>query len=390
MLEIKIPKTEATVREATLLKWYKKEGEKVAKGEVIAEVETFKATVEITSPREGVFYKKFVEEGETVPVNTIIAVLAEKGEEISPEAIKTFSQAKGKMGSLLAPEDLSAKKIKAAPTARKLAQERKIDLSLVEGSGPRGVITKRDVKNYLQKKSFFSIKEARQLTGVRRTIAQRLTLSYQNIPQVSLHRKVDITQLVTIRKDINNQCDSHLSLVDFILKALACTLKEYPEFNALFEEDAHKLIEEINIGLAVATDKGLVVPVIRNVGKKEIFEITQIRKNTTERALQGNLQPEDFEGGTFTVTNLGPLEIENFNPLINPPQVAILGIGKVEESLVRAKNKEIRTRLSLPLSLSFDHRIIDGAQGARFLQTLAEVLASPYLLLFKSNKWAIR
>lgn len=389
MWEIKIPKTEPTVKEATLLKWHKEEGEEVKKGEVIVEVETYKATVELSSPEDGICYKRLVEEDETVPVGTVVAIIAKKSEKISSGVIENLSQTKETVGFLVS-KNFSAKKVKAAPAARKLAQEKKIDLSLVKGSGPRGVITTRDVENYLQKKSFFSIKEARQLTSVRRTIAQRLTLSYQNIPQVSLHRKVDITQLVKIRKNINNQCNCQLSLVDFIIKALACTLKEYPEFNALFEEDAHKLIEEINIGLAIATDKGLVVPVIRNVRKKEIFEITQIRKNTTERALQGNLQPEDFEGGTFTLTNLGPLEIENFNPLINPPQVAILGIGKVEESLIRVENKEIKSRLSLPLSISFDHRIIDGAQGARFLQTLAEMLASPYRLLFKSNKRAIR
>lgn len=368
MLEIKIPKTEATVREATLLKWYKKEGEKVAKGEVIAEVETFKATIEITSPREGVFYKKFVEEGETVPVNTIIAVLAEKGEKISPETIKTFSQAKRGMGSFSASEDSSAKKIKVAPTARKLAKEKNIDLFLIKGSGAAGAITKGDVEKYLQKRTDFSIKETRKLTGVRKITAQRLSYSYQNIPQFTLHRKVDITQVRKIRDDMNNQCGFHLSFVDFVLKALVYTLEKFPEFNAVFEEDTYKLIEEINIGIAISINKGLVVPVAKDLKGKKIFEIAQTRKTITEQALQEKLQPKDFEGGAFTLTNLGLQEIEYFTPLINPPQVAILGVGKAESSL--------------PLSLSIDHRVIDGAQGAGFLQFLSEMLASPYRLLF--------
>jgi len=369
MWEIKIPKTESTVREATLIKWYKKEGEKVTKGEVIAEVETFKATVEITSSEDGILYKKFVNEGETMPVNAVIAILAKEGEKVSPEAIKAFSQAKEKAESLSTSKSSFEEKVKAAPAARKLAQERNIDLTFIKGSGPAGVITKEDVESYLQKeRTDFSIKEARKLTGVRKVTAQRLSFSYQSIPQFTLHRKVDITQVAKIRSDINAQCGFHLSLVDFVLKALIYTLEKFPEFNAVFEEDTHKLIEEINIGIAIATEKGLVVPVIRNLKEKKVFEIAQTRESITEQALQGKLQPKDFEGGTFTVTNLGLQEIEYFTPLINPPQVAILGIGKAESSL--------------PLSLSIDHRVIDGVQGAMFLQFLSEMLALPYRFLF--------
>ena len=369
MWEIKIPKTESTVREATLIKWYKEEGEEVAKGEVIAEVETFKAIVEITSPGEGIFYKKFVEEGQVIPVNTTIAVLAEKNEKISLESIKTLSQVKEKTETFSAVEDSEIKKIKAAPAARKLAQEKGIDLSFIKGSGPAGAITKKDVENYLQKKRMdFSIKEARKLTGVRKITAQRLSFSYQNIPQFTLHRKVDITQIAKIRSDINAQCDLHLSLVDFVLRALVYTLEKFPEFNAIFEDDTHKLVEEINIGIAIATNKGLVVPVIKDLRKRKIFEIAQIRRLITEQALQEKLQPKDFEGGTFTITNLGLQEIEYFTPLINPPQVAILGVGKAESFL--------------PLSFSIDHRVIDGLQGAKFLQFLSQMLASPYRLLF--------
>ncbi len=368
MWKIEIPKTESIVEEATLLKWYKKEGGGVTRGEVIAEVETFKATIEITSPGDGVLYKKFVEEGKVIPVNTVIAILAEKDEEIPPETIKTFSRAKEEIEYSPASKDSLVKKIKVAPAARKLAQEKGIDLSLIRGSGPAGAITKEDVKRYLQRKVGFSIKETRKLTGVRKITAQRLTSSYQSIPQFALFRKVDITSILTIRDDINHQRNFHLSLVDFILKAIVYTLERFPEFNAVFDEGTHKLIKEINIGIAIATEKGLVVPVVKDLEGKKIFEIAQTRKTITKQALQGKLQPKDFEGGTFTVTNLGLQEIEYFAPLINPPQVAILGMGKADSSL--------------PLSLSIDHRVIDGAQGGGFLQFLSEMSASPYRLLF--------
>lgn len=345
MWKITVPKTENTVREATLVRWHKNEGEKVEKGEIIAEMETFKAIVEITSPGEGTLYKKFVEEGEEVPVNTVIAIIAEKGEKISSE-------------------EPSIKRIKIAPIARKLAQEKGIDLSLINGSGPSGAITKGDIEDYLQKgKEVFLIKESRELMGIRKITAQRMTFSYQNIPQFTLCRKVDISRILKIKNNINYEGNFHLSLVDFMMKALVYVFEKFPEFNAVFEDNTHKLIEEINIGLAVSTERGLIVPVIRNLKGKKINEIAKMRKNITEQALQGKLQPEDFEKGTFTVTNLGLQGIEFFNPLINPPQVAILGMGKSEN-------------MSLPLSLTMDHRILDGAKGAEFLQFLSEKLAS--------------
>jgi len=346
MWKITVPKTENTVREATLVRWHKNEGEKVEKGEIIAEMETFKAIVEITSPGEGTLYKKFIEEGEEVPISTVIAVIAEKGEKISSESIKIFSR------------------IKIAPIARKLAQDKGIDLSLIKGSGPLGAITKEDIEGYLQKgKKDLSIKETRELIGIQKITAQRMTFSYQNIPQFSLCRKVDISRILKIKNNINCEGNFHLSLVDFMLKALVYAFEKFPEFNAVFEDNTHKLIEEINIGLAVSTERGLIVPVIRNLKGKKIDEIAQIRKNITEQALRGKLQPEDLEKGTFTVTNLGLQGIEYFNPLINPPQVAILGMGKSEN-------------MSLPLSLTMDHRILDGVKGAEFLQFLSEKLAS--------------
>ena len=380
MWKIQIPKTESKVEEATLFKWHKKEGDRVIKGELIAEIETFKAAVEINSPETGIIYKIFVKEEETVPVNTVIAILIEEGEEISPEDIKPFLRNQKVEGVSLKEEkisflkkdltynssDIRNEKVKISPIARKLALAKGVDLFLINGSGPGGAITKKDIEGYLSKtreKTNFTIKEVYKLTGVQKITAERLTYSYKNIPQFTLCRKIDIASLLSIRKEVNARSDQHLSLVDFIIKALTLTFKKFPEFNAIFEEENYKFIKEININLAVATDRGLMVPVLKNLEGKDIFEIAQLRREITDKALKRKLQPEDFEKGTFTITNLGLQGIEYFNPIINPPQVAILGIGQSE-------------KMSLPLSLSMDHRIIDGAKGADFLQFLFKKLAS--------------
>ncbi len=361
MWKIQIPKTESKVEEATLFKWHKKEGDKVIKGELVAEIETFKAAVEINSPAAGIIYKILIKEGETVPVNTVIAILIEEGEEISPEDIKPFLRNQKVEGVSLKEE-----KIKIAPIARRLALEKGVDLSLINGSGPAGAITKKDIEEYLSKieeKTNFTIKEVGKLIGVQKIIAERLTHGYKNIPQFTLCRKIDVSSVLNLKKDYNAQLNHHLSLIDFIIKALVIALKKLPEFNAVFEGENYKFIKEININLAIATERGLMVPVLNNLERKDIFEIAQIRKDITNKALKGKLQPQDFEGGTFTITNLGLQDIEYFNPTINPPQVAILGMGKLE-------------KMSLPLSLSMDHRIIDGAKGADFLQLLSKKLAS--------------
>ena len=379
MWKIQIPKTESKVEEATLFKWHKKVGDRVIKGELIAEIETFKAAVEINSPETGIIYKIFVKEEETVPVNTVIGILIEEGEEVSHEEIKRFLRNQKEEGVSLKEEkvsfpkkdlthgsDIKNEKIKIAPVARKLALTKGVDLSLINGSGPGGVITKKDIEGYLSKtreKTSFPSKEVYKLTGLQKIIAERLTYSYKNIPQFTLYRKIDIALLLSIRKKVNPPLDKHLSLVDFIIKALILTFKKFPEFNAIFEEENYQFIKEININLAIATDRGLMVPVLKNLEGKDISEISQLRREITDKALKGKLQPEDFEKGTFTITNLGLQGIEYFNPIINPPQVAILGIGKSE-------------KMSLPLSLSVDHRIIDGAKGADFLQLLSQKLAS--------------
>jgi len=380
MWKVQVPKTESKVEEATLVKWYKKEGDKVQKDELIAEIETFKALIEINSPNDGILHKIIVKEGETVPVNTVIAIIAEEGETVSEEDIKPFLQSKeGKnetdVGKKVKTDyskkeassdtHTSREKVKIAPVARKLAMEKGVDLSLINGSGPGGAITKKDVEVFIsqeKEKKDFNIKEIYQLTKVQQLSADRLTESYKNIPQFTLFRKINIASIVEKRKKLNTRSQLHLSLVDFVIEALIRTFKKFPEFNAISAKENYKLAKDINIGLAVATDRGLMVPVLKELEGKDVSDIAETRIVITNKALEGKLQPEDFENGTFTITNLGLQGIEYFTPIINPPQVAILGIGKVDE-------------VFLPISLAVDHRIIDGVKGADFLNFLAKQLA---------------
>jgi len=378
MWKIQIPKTESKVEEATLFKWHKKEGDRVIKGELIAEIETFKAVVEINSPNTGIIYKIFVKEGETVAVNTVIAVIVKEGEKISSEDIKTFLQNQKKDSNAVKKEkkyspqrdstqgiDVKNEKIKVAPIARKLALENGIDLSLINGTGPGGAISRKDVERFLSKKRGYknsTIKKVYQLTKVQKLSAERLTDSYKNIPQFTLCRKIGIGLLIKRRKQLNTQFNQHLSLIDFVIEALIPAFKKFPEFNAIIDQEGYNFIKEININLAVATERGLMVPVLKDLEGKDISEIAELRREITGKALEGKLQPEDFEQGTFTITNLGLQGIEYFTPIINPPQVAILGIGKSEGT-------------SLPISISMDHRIIDGSKGADFLEFLSNQLA---------------
>ena len=382
MRKIQIPKTESKVEDATLLKWYKKEGDRVDKGELIAETETFKAVVEIHSPDAGILYRIFVAEGETVPVNTVIAVIIQEGEKILPEDIEPFLQIQKEENSSavnkekkapapkdsLQPSHSKNETLKVAPIARKLALEKGIDLSFIDGSGPEGAITKKDIENVFSQKSkrremkHFTVREVYQFTHVQKLTAERMKDSYKNIPQFTLCRKIDISSIIKRRKELNAQLEQHLSLIDFMIEALIPCFKKFPEFNAIIAENGYNLIEEVNINLAVMTGKGLMAPVLKDLEDKDILEIADLRKTITEQALKGKLQPEDFEQGTFTITNLGLQGIEYFTPIINPPQVAILGIGKSEGT-------------SLPLSITMDHRIIDGAKGADFLEFLSQRLA---------------
>ncbi|MFQ3294627.1 MAG: pyruvate/2-oxoglutarate dehydrogenase complex dihydrolipoamide acyltransferase (E2) component [Natrialbaceae archaeon] len=276
--------------------------------------------------------------------------------------------------------------VKASPRAEERAAELDIDLGRLEGTGPGGAITEEDVEEAAAAPADGTgpakrtVTEAVEFGGMRRTIADRLSQSAKNAVHVTEHRTVDAEAILEATDEAKEVLNTELSMSDLLLVAISATLAEHPEFNATYEDETHTIYEEHNLGLAVDVDAGLIAPVLADVGEKDLSQIAEGRRRITERALSGEYTMDDLAGGTFTVTNLGVLGVEAFDPIINPPQVAILGVNALAE---RAEHSEegIGFRRKLPFSLSFDHRVVDGADAARFLQTLAEHVENPWPLL---------
>jgi pyruvate dehydrogenase E2 component (dihydrolipoamide acetyltransferase) len=283
----------------------------------------------------------------------------------------------------LAPKNGETTEIKATPPARRRASELNIDLTGIEGSGPKGAITTADIGKNEPEPTTDSRTEERQLSGMRRTIIDRLGKSYREAIHVTVHRKVNAESLLTTTETVNQELDIDISIQDLLVLAVSSTLEQHPAFNATFEEESHYIHETQDIAVAVDVDEGLVTPVLRGVENKLIDEIAIERRDLTDRVLDGDYTMEEIQGGTFTISNLGPLGVESFNPVINPPQIAILGVNALTKQPVD-DNGEIVLHDHLPLDLSFDHRIIDGADAARFLDTLAGHLTNPLALLLGS------
>lgn len=289
-----------------------------------------------------------------------------------------------------AESDGSEATIRASPRAKRRASELDIDLSAVDGTGPDGAVTESDVEAAVEESGSGqppiqpSVREERELTGMRRTIADRLGESYREAVHVTEHREVDAEELLAAVDAAEETLDVDVSLVDVLVRALSETLAEYPEFNATFEDGVHRLYDQQNVCLAVDVEEGLIAPALRDVGESSLAEIATERRELTERALSDEYTMDDLQGGTFTVTNLGILGVESFDPIINPPQIAILGVNTLVEKPVRGPDDDVAFRRHLPLDLSFDHRIVDGADAARFLGTLADHLTDPWPLLPES------
>jgi pyruvate dehydrogenase E2 component (dihydrolipoamide acetyltransferase) len=367
------------MKEGTVVQWFKKEGEPVKKGEPIVEVLSEKVTYDVEAPASGILRKILAVEGVDVPVAGTLGIIAEPDEPLPEieEAAVTLPPERIEEAAPL-PEKEMAKKVKevrervlASPAAKRLAREHGIDLTKVKGSGPEGRIVEADVRHYLEEEMALAprVREVIPLTGVRKTTAERVTLSAQTAPHSTITMEVDMSNAVKLREE------SQVSFTDILVKAVAQALEEHRSLNSTLEGEQIKIYEDINIGVAVATERGLVVPVIRNANKKSLTEIASTLKELVKRARKGKLTRDDVTGGTFTVTNLGMYEVEVFIPIINPPEAAILGVGRVTEKPV-AVNKEIKTKPVTYLSLSFDHRIVDGAPAAKFLQRLKQILES--------------
>jgi len=372
------------VKTATLAKWHKGVGDKVNKGDTIVSAETAKVTVDIVAPESGIITKIFYNEGDDVDINETIAVIDESGIMISDEPVKKENNQENEKFQLVkSVAENECKRIFISPVAKLIAKENNIDINEIEGKGPNGRIVKEDVLKFIKDKEVKVTEkfeksnkipvQAIKLLGRRKGIAQKMSSSSTNIPHVTIMMDVEIEKLKEIRTAMNSSSnEAKLSLTDFIMYLTVKALKKYPMLNAHFTNNEIKVYSNINLGVAVDLDEGLLVPVVKNCEKKSLFEISTELKQLAEKAKQGKIAPNEVTEGTFTITNLGNYGVKYFTPIINEPEVAILGIGKIERH-----EKEV-----LPLSLSFDHRIIDGAPAARFLNGLKEILENPYLVLF--------
>lgn len=364
-VELKMPQLSTIEEEALILRWLKKEGDKVEEGEPLVEVETSKAVVTLEAPATGILKRIHFREGEKVTIGAVIALILLPGEEM--------------------PEVVTEVKVKASPAAKKLAAEMGIDLSQIKGTGPEGRIVVEDVKRALEP-------QRAEITGleaekaIRIAIAEKLSIAWQTIPRVTLFAKADASAIVSLRKILNREAEKFnrvpVTFNDILVKIVALQLRHHPYMNARFSANkVAEQINQINIGVAVHTPRGLLVPVIKNADAKNIWEIAQESRKLEEAARNGTISPADLEGGTFTITNLGMYGVEFFTPIINLPECAILGIGVIQETPV-VVNGQVFPRLTLPLSLVFDHRVVDGAPAAEFLRDLIEAIEVPLL-----NPW---
>jgi len=390
--------------EGSVSKWHKKEGERVEKREIIAEVATDKINYELEAPESGVLRKILIDPDAKVPVTAPIAIIAEADEDISGLMPKgTAGAAPATQAEVKAPpapvaaQAPATQAIKASPAAKKLAKDHGVDLSLVTGTGPGGRIVEKDVEDYIERQKVGAVKPAAglketppaapakrvPLVGMRKVIAQRMSESWHTSPMVTLNSEADANNLKLLRSNLRSAFESkgvNLSYNHILLKICAQALTEFPLFNARLEGDEVILQDEVNIGLAIALEDGLIVPAVRNVARKGIFQIAVETEELIERARGNKLTPDDISGGTFTITNLGMFDVRDFTPIINPPQCAILGVGAMTDRPVAIDNSVV-IRPIMVLSLTFDHRIVDGAQGAQFLKRVKELVQNPLLLL---------
>lgn len=370
---VKMPKRTLTMEEGIVGKWYKKAGDEVKKGEPICEIETEKSVDELEAPESGILRKIIVPDGSVAEVNQVIAIIAEPDEPLSEEEAPVEEVVKIEKLEVGKREE----KIKISPIARKLAQEHRINLEEIRSTGPNGRIVKEDVLKAIQKVERVKVVP---LTRIRKVIKDRLSYSIKTALHIPLTIEVDMTRavelLTKLQSKIENAYNVRLSITGILVKAVAEALESHQILNSRFENEQIVIPEDINIGVAVAIENGLIVPVIHNANKKSIIEIAKKIKELAEKAKKERLSTEESTGGTFTISNLGMFGIDFFAPIINPPESAILGVGRVVRKPV-ILNGEIKVRSMMTLTLVFDHRITDAAVAAKFLQTLKRILGNP-------------
>jgi pyruvate dehydrogenase E2 component (dihydrolipoamide acetyltransferase) len=405
-VEMIVPALGEVVEEVTILNWFKAEGDRVAKAEPLLEVESEKVTTEIPSPAEGILGRIFYSKGAKVRVTTVIAVIVSEGEPVPDRYGQPSAGAAAPSPGQPAvpPPEGKAERVRVAPVARKMAEKEEVDLSLITPTGPHNTIMKKDVEDYLASRR--KQKEAKpaeepvrkaeaemfpaalrpaagqkvELTAMRKTIARRMAKSALSVPHMSLFREVGMDALLKFREslqaDYPDPSQFRISINDFLVRAVALTLKDFPFLNARWEEEEIHLLEEINIGVAVALEEGLIVPAIPRADRLGLEEIAGQRLELVERARQGKLQKVELERGTFTITSLASFGISYFTAIINPPQSAILSVGETQEKLI-LKDGEVAVQRYAVFGVSIDHRVTDGAYGANFLNALKKRIENP-------------
>ncbi len=408
-----------TMEEGRLAKWLKNEGDAVKSGDVIAEVETDKAIMELVARGDGILLKRLIPDGATAPVSSLIGVIGAKGEDIAalvasagapvaaaPVAAAPVATVPASPSPRVPPAPAHAPapapapapstnggRTISSPLARRMAGEKGLDLSGVQGSGPGGRIIKRDIESAATAPRAAAAPAKRPssgadyddiaLTQIRKTIARRLAESIGPIPTFYLTAEFDLERAGEMRTAMAAMGDEYkVSFNDIILKATATALAQHPEVNAHWLGDHIRYWNRVNLGMAVATDDGLIVPVIFDADQKRLSEISAESKALAKKARERKLKPEEFTGSSFSVSNLGMMQIEQFTAIINPPEVGILAIGAIEDKPVKGADGAVTFRKTLRVTMSCDHRAVDGAVGARFLQTLRKMIENPLMLVY--------
>ena len=412
---IYMPKLSDTMTEGVVAEWTKKVGDKVASGELLAEIETDKATMEFESFYDGVLLHIGVEKGKTAPVNAILAIIGEAGEDISalianagsaapvveaakeevkstPAPVAEVKTAPAPVASpaAVAPSANSNGRVIASPLAKKLAEEKGVDISTVAGTGEAGRIVKRDVDHYVPytpaQRSFSAAPVGQEsftdvtISQMRKTIARRLAESKFTAPHFYLTMDIDMDNAIKSRKSLNAIEGVKVSFNDMVVKAVAMALKQHPTVNSSWLGDVIRQNHHVHIGVAVAVEDGLLVPVVRFADTKGLTQIGAEVKDFAQKAKDKKLQPADWEGNTFTISNLGMFGIEAFTAIVNPPDACILAIGGIKEVPV-VKNGQVVPGNVMKVTLSCDHRVVDGASGSAFLQTFKNYMENPVNML---------
>jgi len=440
--EVIMPKMGDAMEEGTLLKWLKSEGDEVSEGDPIAEIETDKVTMELEAEDAGTLAQLIADEGQDVPVGEAIAFIQGEGEEV-PERSAGGGEEEAEEGGeedgggaqatateTEAPEEEAAPQeeradgradghFRASPIVRRLAQENDLDLSKIDGSGPAGRIVERDVRAAMESGTAQRTEEAAEEapdgqaqpqqaaqqgfqpahvpepteapgtqliepTRMQRVIGERMTEAKQHIPHFYASVEVRMDAAMALRKQLNEQLEDEgvkLSVNDFVMKAAAVALRNYPNLNALYTSKGIELHEKVDMAMAVALDAGLITPVIRDIGSKGLAAISQESKDLASRAREGKLQPDEYQGGTITVSNMGMFGVESFTAIINPPQAAIIAVSSIDKRPSYDENGEIVPASMMKLTLSADHRIANGRDGALYMSEVKRVLENPVMLM---------